>query len=264
MAKVESFDYVIVGVGSAGSVLAHQLGEDPDVRILVLEAGGHDRSPIIKIPPTWSLILMHRMFDWGYFTEPEPGIDDRCIECARGKVVGGCTSINGMAYARGLAEDYDHWARDLGLADWSYDRVLPYFKRAESWEGGETALRSGDGPLTVETLRFADPLVEAFLAATDLAGHGRTDDYNGAKAEGFGPTQATLRRGLRCSAADAYLRPALARGNLTLHTCALATQVLFEARGRSGLPIGAAGRLAVSGPSAACCRAAVSSTRRNC
>jgi choline dehydrogenase-like flavoprotein len=235
MAAVESFDYVIVGAGSAGSVLAHRLGEDPDVRILVLEAGGPDRSPIIKIPLTWGLILKHRMFDWGYFTEPEPGMDGRRIECARGKVVGGCSSINGMAYARGMAEDYNHWARDLGLADWSYDRVLPYFKRAEAWEGGETALRGGDGPLTVETLRFADPLVAAFVAATDLAGHERTDDYNGAKAEGFGPMQATLRRGLRCNAADAYLWPALARGNVTLRTGALATQVLFEGARASGL-----------------------------
>ena len=231
----ERFDYVIVGAGSAGCVLAHRLGEDPEVRILLLEAGGQDRSPIIKIPLTWGLILKHRLFDWGYFTEPEPGMDNRRIECARGKVVGGCTSINGMAYARGMAEDYDHWARDLGLPDWSYDRVLPYFKRSESWEAGESVLRGGDGPLNVETLRFEDPLIDAFLAATDLAGHGRTDDYNGAEAEGFGPMQATLRAGLRCSAAVAYLRPALARGNVTLRTGALATQVLFEGVRATGL-----------------------------
>ena len=231
----ERFDYVIVGAGSAGCVLAHRLGEDPDVRILLLEAGGQDRSPIIKIPLTWGLILKHRLFDWGYFTEPEPGMDNRRIECARGKVVGGCTSINGMAYARGMAEDYDHWARDLGLPDWSYDRVLPYFKRSESWEAGESALRGGDGPLNVETLRFEDPLIDAFLAATDLAGHGRTDDYNGAEAAGFGPMQATLRAGLRCSAAVAYLRPALARGNVTLRTGALATHVLFEGARATGL-----------------------------
>ncbi|GGF11028.1 dehydrogenase [Aliidongia dinghuensis] len=232
---VESFDYIIVGAGSAGCVLAHRLGEDPDVRILVLEAGGADRSPIIKIPLTWGLILKHRMFDWGYFTEPEPGMDGRRIECARGKVVGGCTSINGMAYARGIPEDYDHWANDLGLKDWSYDRVLPYFKHSESWEAGESELRGGSGPLTVETLRFEDPLVEAFLNATDRAGHGRTDDYNGARSDGFGPMQATLRRGLRCSAAVAYLRPALARGNITLRTGALATQVLFEGARAAGL-----------------------------
>ena len=111
----------------------------------MLEAGGHDRSPIIKIPLTWGLILQHRMFDWGYFTEPEPGMDGRRIECARGKVVGGCTSINGMAYARGMAEDYDHWARDLGLADWSYDRVLPYFKRANPGQAGRPRFAAATG-----------------------------------------------------------------------------------------------------------------------
>ncbi|MDB5363907.1 MAG: choline dehydrogenase [Rhodospirillales bacterium] len=239
----ESFDYVIVGAGSAGCVLAHRLGQDSGARILLLEAGGADRSPIIKIPLTWGLILKHRLYDWGYFTEPEAGMDGRRIECARGKVLGGCTSINGMAYARGMAEDYDHWARDLGLPDWSYERVLPYFKRSESWEGGESALRGGDGPLTVGTLRFADPVIDAFLAATDLAGYARTDDYNGAGAEGFGPMQATIRNGLRCSAAVAYLRPALARGNVTLRTGALATRVLVDKTRATGIEYARRGAL---------------------
>ena len=237
------FDYVIVGAGSAGCVLAHRLGADSGARILLLEAGGADRSPIIKIPLTWGLILKHRLYDWGYFTEPEPGMDGRRIECARGKVLGGCTSINGMAYARGMPEDYDHWAHDLGLPDWSYERVLPYFKRSEAWEGGETPLRGGDGPLTVETLGFADPLIDAFLGATDLAGYGRTDDYNGAKAEGFGPMQATIRKGLRCSAAVAYLRPALARGNVTLATGALASRVLLEGTRAVGVEYAQGGAL---------------------
>ena len=231
----QGFDYVIVGAGSAGCALAHRLGQDSGARILLLEAGGADRSPIIRIPLTWGLILKHRLYDWGYFTEPEAGLDGRRIECARGKVLGGCTSINGMAYARGMAEDYDHWARDLGLPDWSYQRVLPYFKRSESWEGGESALRGGDGPLTVGRLRFEDPVIDAFLQATDLAGHGRTDDYNGVEAEGFGPMQATIRRGLRCSAAVAYLRPALARGNVTLRTGALARQIRFDGTRATGI-----------------------------
>jgi len=237
------FDYVIVGAGSAGCVLAHRLGADSGARILLLEAGGADRSPIIKIPLTWGLILKHRLYDWGYFTEPEAGMDGRRIECARGKVLGGCTSINGMAYARGIAEDYDHWANDLGLPDWSYERVLPYFKRSEAWEGGETSLRGGDGPLTVETLRFADPVIDAFLKATDLAGYGRTDDYNGARAEGFGPMQATIRKGLRCSAATAYLHPALARGNITLATGALVTRVLVEGTRAVGVEYARGGEL---------------------
>ena len=228
MAAEARYDYVIVGAGSAGCVLAYRLGQDPDVRILVLEAGGQDRSPIIKIPITWGLILKHRMFDWGYFTESEPGMDGRRIECARGKVIGGSSSINGMAYARGMAEDYDSWAQEFGLADWSHARVLPYFKRSESWEGGETATRGGGGPLTVGRLHFEDPLVPAFLEAADLAGHKRTADYNGGDAEGFGPMQATMRRGLRCSAAVAFLRPAIARGNVTVQTGALASSIRFE------------------------------------
>ena len=231
----ENFDYVIVGAGAAGCVLAHRLGEDTGARILVLEAGGQDRSPIVKIPLTWGLILKHRMFDWGYFTEPEIEMDGRRIECARGKIVGGSTSINGMAYARGMAEDYDGWAREFGLRDWSYKHVLPYFKRSESWEKGQNDLRGGDGSLTVQNLQFSDPLVDAFLHAADLAGHGRTDDYNGEKADGFGPMQVTLRNGLRFSAASAYLRPALARGNVTLRTRALATKVLFDGTRASGI-----------------------------
>jgi 4-pyridoxate dehydrogenase len=234
-AEPEGFDYVIVGAGAAGCVLAHRLGEEAGVRILVLEAGGQDRSPIIRIPLTWGLILKNRLFDWGYFTEPEAGMDARRIECARGKIVGGSTSVNGMAYARGMPEDYDHWAHDLGLVEWSYGHVLPYFRRSESWEGGDSERRGGAGPLTVKTMRFEDPLVDAFLEATDLSGHGRTGDYNGAKADGFGPMQVTMRRGLRCSAADAYLRPALARGNVVLRTGSLATRVLFEGNRACGI-----------------------------
>ena len=170
-------------------------------------------------------------------------MDGRRIECARGKVVGGSTSINGMAYARGIPEDYDHWARDLDLADWSYERVLPYFKRSESWEDGETDVRGGSGPLSVQTLRFEDPLVGAFLAAVDAAGYARTDDYNGTNPEGFGPMQATIRNGLRCSAAVAYLRPALRRGNVALQTRALTRRVLFEGHKAVGVEYSKSGNV---------------------
>lgn len=229
---MSNYDYIIVGAGSAGCTLAYRLGADPGLRILVLEAGGRDRSPIIQVPLTWGLILKHRLYDWGYFTQPEPGMDGRRIECARGKVLGGSTSINGMAYARGAREDYDHWARDLGLEGWSYDDVLPYFRRSESWEEGSSELRGGDGPLTVTRLHYDDPLVDAFLRATDLAGYPRNGDYNGASIEGFGPMQATIRRGRRWSAASAYLRPAVARGNVEVWTGALTTKVLME-KGRA-------------------------------
>ncbi|HCF4974410.1 GMC family oxidoreductase [Pseudomonas aeruginosa] len=226
--NLTSYDYVIVGAGSAGCALAYRLGEDPQVSVLVLEAGGQDRSPYIKVPLTWGVILKNRLFDWGYFTEPEASMQARRIECARGKVVGGSSSINGMAYARGAREDYDGWANELGIEGWAYDDVLPYFKRSESWEGGESALRGGSGPLTVGRLDYQDPLIDGFLAATRACGYPENPDYNGASNEGFGPMQATIRNGLRCSAAVAYLRPALARGNVTLVTGTLARRIMFD------------------------------------
>jgi 4-pyridoxate dehydrogenase len=227
MARGE-FDYVIVGAGAAGCALAYRLGENPDLRILVIEAGGKDRSPIIKVPLTWGLILKNRLYDWGYFTEPERGMDDRRIECARGKIVGGSTSINGMAYARGAPEDYNYWSEELGLRGWSYEDVLPYFKRSESWEGGESSLRGGSGPMTVSRLNYADPLIQGFISATERCGYPQNPDYNGATIDGFGPMQATIRNGFRCSASVAYLRPALARGNVKLITHALVHRVLLD------------------------------------
>jgi 4-pyridoxate dehydrogenase len=222
------YDYIIVGAGSAGCTLAYRLGADPSLKILVLEAGGADRSPIIKVPLTWGLILRHRLYDWGYFTEPEPGMDGRRIECARGKVLGGSTSINGMAYSRGMREDYDNWESGLGLKGWSFRDVLPYFKRSESWEGKEDEFRGGNGPLTVTRMHYDDPLLEAFTQSTDALGYKRSADYNGREAEGFGPMQTTIRRGKRWSVASAYLRPAVARGNVTVRTGALARRVLME------------------------------------
>lgn len=222
------YDYIIVGAGSAGCTLAYRLGADPSLKILVLEAGGADRSPIIKVPLTWGLILKHRLYDWGYFTEPEPGMNNRRIECARGKVLGGSTSINGMAYARGMREDYDHWANELGLKGWAYDDVLPWFRRSESWEGGASAMRGGDGPLTVTRLDYQDPLLDAFMQSTDGLGYARSSDYNGAQAEGFGPMQTTIRKGKRWSTASAFLRPAVARGNVTVQTGTLVERVLLE------------------------------------
>lgn len=226
--RTVEYDYIIVGAGSAGCTLAYRLGRDPSLRILVLEAGGSDSSPVIKIPLTWGLILKHRLYDWGYFTEPEAGLDGRRIECARGRVLGGCTSINGMAYSRGMREDYDLWAQELGLHDWSYRNVLPYFKRSESWEGGADEFRGDSGPLAVTRLNYEDPLLDAFMQAAGLAGYSGNDDYNGASAEGFGPMQVTIRRGRRWSAASAYLRPAVARKNVTVCSGALAHKVVFE------------------------------------
>src|SRR5712691_9311736 len=223
----KSYDYVIVGAGSAGCTLARRLTEDRDVRVLLLEAGGWDRDPWIKIPLGWGRILEKRLHDWMYFTEPEPNAEGRRIECARGKVIGGSSSINAMAYVRGNRGDYDRWAA-AGLPGWSYSDVLPYFRRQESWEGEAGPYRGGDGPLTVGTAHYADPLIEACFEAGRALQLPATSDYNGAQQEGLGRIQQTIRHGRRCSAAEAYLRPALTRRNLTVETGALVSRIVLE------------------------------------
>jgi choline dehydrogenase/4-pyridoxate dehydrogenase len=225
--SAKEYDYIIVGAGSAGCTLAYRLSANADVRVLVLEAGGWDTNPWIHIPLGWPRILLKRMNDWMYFSEPEPHVGGRPIECARGRVVGGSSSINAMAYVRGHRGDYDRWAAN-GLDTWSYEHVLPYFQRQESWELGADDYRGGSGPLTVRFSRYNDPLAETFTAAGLSAGYHYTPDYNGAQQEGFGEWQATIRDGRRCSAAVAYLRPALKRRNVELIVKALTTRVLFD------------------------------------
>lgn len=221
------FDYVIVGAGSAGCTLAYRLGGEPGVRVLVLEAGRWTADPWVRIPLGWGRILQERRHDWMYFAEPEASVDGRAIECARGKVVGGTSSINAMAYVRGHRTDYDRWAAS-GLRGWSYAHVLPYFRRQESWEGGANEYRGGDGPLATRTSRYADPLIDAYMEAGAAAGHPLTPDYNGAQQEGFARLQSTIRNGRRWSGADAFLRPAVARGNVSVAVDALATRVVFD------------------------------------
>jgi 4-pyridoxate dehydrogenase len=221
------FDYVIVGAGSAGCTLANRLSADGRTRVLLLEAGGWDRHPLLKLPLGWGRVLLNRMYDWGYDTEPEPTMNGRSIEVARGKVIGGSSSINAMAYVRGNRADYDRWA-SRGLLDWSYEKVLPYFRKQESWEGGTSHFRGGCGPLATRKARYQDRLVDAYLAAAEDMGYASNDDYNGKEQDGFGRMQMTIRGGHRESASTAYLHPVLVRSNLVVHTESLASRVLFD------------------------------------
>ncbi|BBD99641.1 choline dehydrogenase [Sphingobium amiense] len=220
------FDYIVVGAGSAGCVMANRLTEDGS-SVLLLEAGKWDRDPLIHIPVGIGKIFPERLHDWGYFMEPDPGLDGRGIECARGKVVGGSSSINVMVYVRGHAGDYDRWAAN-GATGWSYADVLPYFKKSERWEHGGDAYRGGSGPLHTQETRYRDPILDSFIRAGAEAGYPTTADYNGAHQEGFGPVQSTIHSGRRWSSADAYLRPALKRRSLRVETQAVAHQLIIE------------------------------------
>jgi choline dehydrogenase-like flavoprotein len=237
-----SYDFIIVGAGSAGCVLANRLSEDSSARVLLLEAGGRDAHPLIHIPLGMGKLHEWGLFDWGYHTEPEKNLDGRTIEAARGKVLGGSSSINVMAYTRGHAGDYDRWAQK-GARGWSYADVLPYFRRCETWDEGENPWRGGDGPLGTQRAKTDDPLYDAWLEAARSAGYPVTADYNGGQQEGFGRGQYTIRNGYRSSAATAFLKPARSRPNLTVVTGAHATRVLMQGTRATGVEYLAGGQV---------------------
>jgi choline dehydrogenase-like flavoprotein len=229
----ERFDYVIVGAGSAGCVLAARLSEDPDVSVALLEAGGEDTAPEIRIPAIFPIMFKTEL-DWDLLSDPEPGMDNRRLYLPRGRMLGGCSSINAMIYVRGNRLDYDEWAA-AGNDGWAYDDVLPYFKRSEDNERGEDDFHGTGGPLTVSESRSMQPLVDAMIEAGRQAGHEYNPDFNGARQEGVGRFQLTQRNGRRLSTSDAFLHPVRSRPNLTVITHAYATRLLFEDWRASGV-----------------------------
>ncbi|HAD37807.1 MAG TPA: choline dehydrogenase [Gammaproteobacteria bacterium] len=222
-------DYVIIGAGSAGCVLAARLSEDSGCNVLLMEAGGSDRSIYVQMPAALSIPMNLARFNWGYTSQAEPHLNGRVIDCPRGRVLGGSSSINGMVYVRGHPRDFDRW-EELGADGWNYASCLPYFKKAESWVDGENDYRGGHGPLSVcaGNNMTGNSLYEAFIQAGHEAGYPVTDDYNGCQQEGFGAMHMTVRDGVRASTASAYLRPAMNRSNLRYVGGTYVHRVLFE------------------------------------
>ena len=230
--EYKAFDYIVIGAGSAGCVLANRLSEDPDCRVLLLEAGPRDWHPFIHMPAGLAKLVGKKGVNWNYETAPEPQLDGRTLWWPRGKVLGGSSSINAMCYIRGVPQDYDDWAAQ-GATGWDWASVLPYFRRSEGNTRGSDALHGADGPLTVSDLRHVNPLSQAFIAAGEQAGLPRNDDFNGPRQTGVGLYQVTQRDGARCSAATAYLVPAKARPNLTVHTGAMVNRITFDKAARA-------------------------------
>ncbi len=232
----EQYDYIIVGAGSAGCILANRLTESGEHRVLLLEKGGSDKHIFIRMPTALSYPMNMDRFTWQFHSQPEPGIDNRVLHCPRGKVLGGSSSINGMVYVRGHADDFNQWEK-LGAQGWSYEDCLPYFKKSESWEGGEDVYRGGQGPVGTCNGNHMqlNPLYQAFINAGFQAGYPITEDYNGFQQEGFGPMHMTVKNGVRANTSSAHLRHALKRPNLTLITGVHSRRVLLDGHTATGI-----------------------------
>ncbi|MEL0639589.1 choline dehydrogenase [Pseudoalteromonas aliena] len=229
------YDYIIVGAGSAGCVLANRLSEDSNNRVLLLETGGSDKSIFIKMPTALSIPMNSDKYAWQFHTQPEPHLDNREMHCPRGKVLGGSSSINGMVYVRGHAKDFDEWQQH-GANGWDYQSCLPYFQKAESFYLGENTYRGGKGPLGVNNgNEMQNPLYRTFIKAGVQAGYASTDDYNASQQEGFGPMHMTVKDGVRSSASREYLDPVKSRSNLTIITGALAQRVILDGKKATGI-----------------------------
>ncbi|WP_420589398.1 choline dehydrogenase [Bacterioplanoides sp.] len=225
---MEKYDFIIVGAGSAGCVLANRLSENPQHSVLLIETGGSDKSIFIQMPTALSIPMNTEKYAWQYHTVEEPFLDQRVMHCPRGKVLGGSSSINGMVYVRGHARDFDEWQQH-GAKDWDYAHCLPYFKKADDWAFGENEYRGTDGPLAVNNgNQMKNPLYKAFIEAGQQAGYDFTEDYNARQQEGFGAMHMTVKNGVRWSTANAYLRPAMQRNNLTVITHAQVQKVILE------------------------------------
>lgn len=240
--RAEKYDYIIVGAGSAGCVLANRLSEDPANKVLLLEAGGSDYNPWIHIPVGYFKTMHNKATDWCYMTQPDKGINNRQLQWPRGKVLGGSSSLNGLLYVRGQPEDYDNW-ESLGNKGWSYKDVLPYFKKSEDQERGSDEFHGVGGPLKVSDLRLRRPIADFFIKAAQQIGIPLNKDYNGATQEGVGYFQQTAYKGFRWSTAKGFLKPALKRNNLTLITRAHTNKIIFDGDKAVGIEYKKKGKL---------------------